>query len=171
MGLGFSIILLYYLKEVSEMTNINQIINWFRVVSHAQMRSYDFAEELGQVKVTELLYYVQGAYLALYGQRAFEDDILAGKYGPTIQSVQDMYGTQTGIVGKITAADLEDYNEIGGSSALGQVLLAVWQTYGDMSAVELSKQSRTEAPWQQTRYDQVISVAALMRYFKSEIVQ
>ena len=37
------------------MLSVMTFVNWFRVKSNAQMRRYDFADELTQMKVMKLL--------------------------------------------------------------------------------------------------------------------
>lgn len=151
------------------MTDVLKIVNWFRAVSHAQMRQYD-ADELSQMKVMKLLYYVQGTYLAVYGNRAFADDILAWRYGPVIQSVHERYAGKIGIVGQLTVEDLADYNALQQDDQLATVLDAVWRAFGDMSAIQLMKKTHRESPWRETEQSQVIAPEAMTAYFRQNIV-
>jgi uncharacterized phage-associated protein len=151
------------------MTDVFKLVNWFRAVSNAQMRQYD-ADELSQMKVMKLLYYVQGTYLAIHGEKAFANDILAWRYGPAIKAVHDKYAGKVSIVGQLTAADLADYNEVRQDDRLEPVLTAVWQAYGDMSAIQLMKKTHEEAPWLETNQSQVISPELMADFFEREIV-
>ncbi|MFC6288759.1 Panacea domain-containing protein [Levilactobacillus angrenensis] len=152
------------------MTDVLKIVNWFRAVSNAQMRQYG-DDELSQMKVMKLLYYVQGTFLAVYGRQAFADDILAWRYGPVVKAVHDKYAGRVSIVGQLTAADLADYNELERDPELQQVLTAVWTAFGDMSAIQLMKGTHQERPWQETPQSQVIAPALMAEYFKASIVQ
>jgi len=151
------------------MTDVFKLVNWFRAVSNAQMRQYD-ADELSQMKVMKLLYYVQGTYLAIHGEKAFSNDILAWRYGPAIKAVHDKYVGKVSIVGQLTASDLADYNEVRQDDRLEPVLTAVWQAYGDMSAIQLMKKTHEEAPWLKTNQSQVISPELMADFFEREIV-
>ncbi|MFD1455029.1 Panacea domain-containing protein [Levilactobacillus lanxiensis] len=151
------------------MTDVFKLVNWFRAVSNAQMRQYD-ADELSQMKVMKLLYYVQGTYLAIHGEKAFANDILAWRYGPAIKAVHDKYAGKVSIVGQLATSDLADYNEVRQDDRLEPVLTAVWQAYGDMSAIQLMKKTHEEAPWLETNQSQVISPGLMADFFKREIV-
>lgn len=151
------------------MTDVFKLVNWFRAVSNAQMRQYD-ADELSQMKVMKLLYYVQGTYLAIHGEKAFANDILAWRYGPAIKAVHDKYAGKVSIVGQLRSSDLADYNEVRQDDRLEPVLTAVWQAYGDMSAIQLMKKTHEEAPWLETNQSQVISPELMADFFEREIV-
>lgn len=151
------------------MTDVFKIVNWFRAVSNVQMRQYD-ADELSQLKVMKLLYYVQGTFLAMHGEKAFPDDILAWRYGPAVKAVHDKYAGRVSIVGQLSAADLADYNTVQDDEKLEQVLAAVWQAFGDMSAIQLMKKTHEERPWLETKQSQAISPALMATYFAQEIV-
>jgi len=115
------------------MTDVFKIVNWFRAVSNVQMRQYD-ADELSQLKVMKLLYYVQGTFLAMHGEKAFPDDILAWRYGPAVKAVHDKYAGRVSIVGQLSAADLADYHTVQDDEKLEQVLAAVWQDSKQISS-------------------------------------
>jgi len=152
------------------MSDVLKIVNWFRVISNADMRRYE-ADELTQMKVMQLLYYVQGAYLSIYGCRAFSDDILASSKGPSIIAVQEQYRGQMAIVGQLTDTDLDDYDYVCKQSKLLATLTAVWDAYGELSTVEITKQTHAEQPWRETKLGQAIDPEVLQHYFTAEIVQ
>lgn len=161
-----------FVRGGMKLTDVFKIVNWFRVTSNAEMRTYD-AEELTQMKVMKLLYYVQGTYLALRSEKAFPNDILAWRYGPVVREVHDKYSGQTGIVGNISddKTAQHDYESIEPSSDLGIVLKAVWLTFGDKSAIELMKQTHEERPWKETEQSDIISPDLMEDYFKAEVVK
>jgi len=156
--------------EVERMTSVFKIVNWLRVASHAQMRLYD-ADELTLARTMRLLYYVQGTHLALYQQRAFDDDIIAAEKGPTVVAVQNYYQNRTAIVGHLSSEAVADYQSITEASQLGQVLNAVWTAFGDLSTVELVKRTHTEKPWRATAVGQPIQPELMAEYFTQEIVR
>lgn len=133
----------------------------------------DEAEELTQMKVMKLLYYVQGTYLAVFEEKAFPDDIVAWKYGPVIESVHTKYAGQREIVGDISKDKeaQEDYKSIDSSSDLGIVLQATWLTFGDMSAIQLMNQTHSERPWKETAQSHVIAPELMRDYFRAEVIK
>lgn len=152
--------------------DVFKIVNWFRVASNAQMRLLD-AEELTQMKVMKLLYYVQGTHLALFDEKAFPNDLVAWKYGPVVEAVHDKYAGQRGIVGKL-AHDRKaqaDYVEINNDERMKIVVQAVWQTFGEMSAIQLMNQTHQERPWKETPQSQPIDAQLMATYFKAEVVK
>lgn len=148
-----------------------KFVNWFRVKSNAQMRQFEFADELTQMKVMKLLYYVQGTCLAVYGTKAFADDIVAWKYGPAVESVHNAFYGKRGIVGEITDEDRQDYKEIESNSNLASVVHAVQEAFGDKSAIELMNQTHSERPWKETPQSGVIDPKLIEDFFKSEVVK
>lgn len=153
------------------MTDVFKIVNWFRVTSNADMRTIK-ADELTQMKVMKLLYYVQGTYLAVHGEKAFCNDIIAWKFGPVVREVHEKYSGQRGIVGNLSEDPqaIADYTSIPSDSDLGIILKAVWQAFGDMSATELMQQTHTERPWQETVPNGVITSELMTVFFKAEVV-
>lgn len=73
-------------------TEIRQLVNWFRVHNEAQVRRDGTTERLTLEQVMALLYYVQGMHLAVFDTVAFADDILACERGVAIQTVTGQRG-------------------------------------------------------------------------------
>lgn len=153
------------------MTDVMKFVNWFRVKNNAQIRQFDFADELTQMKVMKLLYYVQGTSLAVYNRKAFPDDVIAWKYGPAVESVHSRYAGKRGIVGKITSEDLADYKEIEADPEMASVVHAVQDAFGDKSAIELMHQTHSERPWKETRQSDIIDPGLMKDFFETELVK
>lgn len=154
------------------MKNALQIVNWFKLKNKADMMQNENVEELTQMKVMKLLYYVQGVYLVLYNKRAFDEDIYAWKYGPVVKSVHNEYSGKRSIIPEnFTEQERSDYNQIQDDSSLAPVLGAVNEAYGDMSAIELMKQTHSERPWKETEQDNVIKDSLIKEYFEEEIIE
>lgn len=131
--------------------DVLKIVNWFRVKNNADIRENpENVDELTQMKVMKLLYYVQGVYLAINGERAFDNEILAWKYGPVVKEVHDKYRGRKSILGTISYDDLNDYDLVDNDDKLSSVINSVDDAYGDMSAIELMKQTHSETPWIET---------------------
>jgi len=152
------------------MIDVMKFVNWFRVKSNAQMRQFDFADELTQMKVMKLLYYVQGTSLAVYNEKAFPENIIAWKYGPAVEVVHNHFVGKRGIVGEITSGDLADYQEIEANSKMASVVHAVQEAFGDKSAIELMNQTHAERPWIETRQSGIIDPELMRDFFRTELV-
>ncbi len=66
------------------------IADWLLAHNNAVMK-YNSADELSNLKIQKLLYYAQGCSLASLGKVLFEDDILAWKHSPVVESVYQKY--------------------------------------------------------------------------------
>lgn len=154
----------------SELNNdIDQMVNWFRVKSSRQMQDID-ADELSRSKVTQLLYYVQGICVVVYGINAFSDDLVAGEHGVMIPAVEERYAGQTGIVGHISAEDQADYDYLASIQQFQAILECVWQTFGNLSAVELMEQVQGDQPWAETLPGRSIEMNLMEDYFKDKVI-
>lgn len=151
------------------MYNVFKVVNWLRVKNYAELRQSDYAEVLTQMKAMKLLYYIQGVGLAYLGKKIFPDDVVAWKYGPAVPSVHDKYKGQREIVDKITDSDIADYNELSNDIEVSEVLNAVWEVYGDMSASQLMRKTHSESPWKETNQSNIITEEKMKAYF-SKIV-
>lgn len=145
--------------------NVLKIVNWFRVTNSADLKKYEFSEELTQMKVMKLLYYVQGLYLKLYDKRAFDNDILAWRWGPAIQEVHDKYIGQREIVGEISEQDLADFKEVNSDERLAEIVEAVNEAMGNMSASDLVRKTHEERPWKETEQSDVIADDLIKDFF------
>ncbi|GED82612.1 Panacea domain-containing protein [Latilactobacillus curvatus] len=153
------------------MYNVEKIVNWLRVKNHADLREYDYVDELTQMKAMKLLYYIQGTSLVVLKERLFPDDIVAWKYGPVVQSVHDMYAGKREIVGDITSQDIKDYETLNSNPKVAAVLNAVYSAFGNMSAADLVKQTHNESPWKTTQQSMVITDEKLKEYFKTIVTE
>lgn len=157
------------------MIDVLKIVNWFKVRNYSDMKTNDNVEALTQLKVMKLLYYAQGVSLALYDKLLFPEKILAWKYGPAVQEVYDVYRGSRAIV-DITSdgmsdEEIGDYQEVNSNQEVALILNAVVDAYGDMSAIELMKQTHEEAPWLETTQSQEIDVNLIKDFFVKEIVE
>lgn len=153
------------------MYNVEKIVNWLRVKNHADLREYDYVDELTQMKAMKLLYYIQGTSLVVLKERLFPDDIVAWKYGPVVQSVHDMYAGKREIVGDITSQEIKDYETLNSNPKVAAVLNAVYSAFGNTSAADLVKQTHNESPWKTTQQSMVITDEKLKEYFKTIVTE
>lgn len=157
------------------MIDVLKIVNWFKVRNYSDMKTNDNVEALTQLKVMKLLYYAQGVSLALYDKVLFPEKILAWRYGPAIQEVHDVYKGSRAIVDftsdGMSDEEIRDYQEVNSNQEVALILNAVVDAYGDMSAIELMKQTHEEAPWLGTTQSQEIDVNLIKDFFVKEIVE
>lgn len=52
--------------------SVGKIVNWLRVKNNAYMRLNPNEDEITQMRVMKLLYYIQAASLAVEGKRLFD---------------------------------------------------------------------------------------------------
>lgn len=96
--------------------------------NHADMRTDPNAEELTQMKVMKLLYYIQAANLTITGHRLFDNNIVAWKYGPVLEEVYERNMGCRGIVADknpITDRDIADYQELEANEAVLDILNSI----------------------------------------------
>lgn len=107
-------------------------------------------------KVHRLLYYVQGHHLALFGQPAFIEAVVATDDGPEVDF--DCDPTLTHSPGTL------------GESVLNVVGL-VAARYGRLTFADLVRLTRAEPPWQTTARGREITHDALREFFSGEGAQ
>ena len=152
------------------MYNVFKIVNWLRVRNNADMQSNLIIDELSQMRAMKLLYYIQAANLSITGQRMFDNDIVAWKYGPVVEEVHEKYRGHRGIVGEITESDLNDYSGLQSDYKASSILNSTYDVYGYSSAYDLMSQIQSEKPWQDTPQSEVISDQAIKDYYSKVFV-
>jgi len=61
--------------------------------------------------------------------------------------------------------------EVNNDERMKIVVQAVWQTFGEMSAIQLMNQTHQERPWKETPQSQPIDAQLMATYFKAEVVK
>lgn len=138
--------------------NANQISNY--VISLTQN---NIEESLTNLKLQKILYYLQGYYLALYGEKLFDDEIEPWKYGPV---VIDVYHTYKGYGNNpIVLPNVEvDFNYI--SDVQKRFINKVYGHFRQFSAIKLTEMTHDELPWKVTYgKEKYISIELLRNYF------
>jgi len=104
---------------------------------------------LNPVKLQKLLYLAQGWHLAVTGKPLFRDPVEAWSFGPVVRSVfhrLQVHGTRRIPRGH---ADETLFEEAG---LAREVVLRVWDTFGEMSGVRLAEiSSSAHSPWRRVR--------------------
>lgn len=104
-------------------------------------------ENLTNLKLQKILYYLQGYYLAIYNEPIFEDEIEAWKYGPVINGVYHsykVYGDNSIIVPDYNF----NFNYL--SNTQKQFINKVYSYFRQFSAIKLMELTHSEFPWIKT---------------------
>lgn len=126
----------------------------------------EYGDEISNLKLQKLLYYMQGFHLACFDAPLFEEDIEAWMYGPVVPSVYELYkeNGSNGIAcpeGEIImlSADEED------------IFNQVYDAYGQFSAYKLMEMTHNESPWRSTQVGvgHVISKEKIKSYFLTQL--
>ena len=97
--------------------------------------------EITHLKLQKLLYYVQGHYLAKYGEPIFDEEIRAWRLGPVVEEVYFEYSIYLA-----DQLDREDYT-IELNSKVKLEIDKVIDFYGKYTAFELVHKTHSENPW------------------------
>ena len=127
------------------------------IIHEAQKRE----KPVTNIKLQKLLYFTQGSYLAKHKKKAFEDNIIAWKYGPVIKDIYykySLYGAKPIIV-------VEEYD-----SKISLMLInaidIVLESFLDVNQTDLIEETiKPGSPWSYTDIDDVISVDDIKDYF------
>ena len=118
-------------------------------------------------KLQKLLYFVQGSYLAKHNKKAFEDNIIAWKYGPVVKDIYykySLYGAEPIITVKKYDSKI--------SLMLINAIDIVLESFLDINQTDLIEETiKPGSPWSYTDIDDVISVEDIKDYFLTNYVK
>ncbi len=127
----------------------------------------DCGDEISNLKLQKLLYYMQGFHLACFDTPLFDDEIEAWMYGPVVPAVYELYkengskgiSCPEGDVIALTSEEEED------------IFNQVYDAYGQFSAFKLMEMTHIEEPWKSTQVGigNVISKDKIKKYFLTQI--
>lgn len=134
-----------------------------QIASYIIRKCLKLEKEINNLQLQKLLYYTQAAFLIKVNKPAFNDDIVAWKYGPVVEKVYQEYKCDSNraiydfILYKESIADKD-------KALIDEVILAKV----DYSAFELVKQTQEELPWLDTDMNEIISISKIKDYFKDK---
>lgn len=141
-----------------------EIALWF--LNHVRSLSNDENEEyLTNLKLQKLLYYAQGASLALHDRPLFDDRIEHWTHGPVVPDVYRIYSKYGG---SPIIFD-EDYEEKIDSDT-DALLVDVYDTFGCYSAWGLRNLTHGEDQLKNTSRNDEITQESIKKYFKEHYV-
>ena len=124
------------------------------------------AEDISNLKLQKLLYYAQGAVLAITGDPLFDDCIVAWEHGPVVIDVYHKYkGNGRNGIPFNDDEPSEEYTEEEQS-----ILESVYEEFGQYSAWKLRNMTHKETPWLSTKKNDVIRLDVIEKYFKEHYV-
>jgi len=145
----------------------DDIAGWFIDFNNRYVETEE-AELLSPMKLQKLLYYAQGAFLAIDDTALFEDEIEVWEHGPVVPSVYHKYKKYgAGGIVKSEAATSANFNEHNNA-----MLFGIYEKYGKYSASQLRKMTHQEPPYIQACEDlesKIISKESMRKYFASNV--
>ncbi len=138
------------------MQTADNVARWF--LSRNKMHAD--AEYITNLKLQKLLYYAQGMHMGEYGEKMFEEPIVAWSCGPVVESVYNAYKHNGADGIKEFAPPVENFTE-----REENTLQAVDNTFGQYAAWKLVEMTHSETPWQSTRRGEVIKPYKIRAYF------
>ena len=145
------------------------IAGWF-IDFNMKFVATEEAELISPMKLQKLLYYAQGAFLAIDGTALFDDEIEVWEHGPVVPSVYQAYKKYgAGGIAKNDTGTHASFDEH--TSAM---LYGVFEKYGKYSASQLRNMTHIEQPYIQASNDNsgnIIRKESIKEYFASTVYQ
>lgn len=143
------------------------IADWFIFYNETKRELFDEdTDEISNLKLQKLLFYAQAAFLAIKNKMLFNEDIEAWKHGPVIPEIYNKYKSY-GSSG-ITEYDLKNVKIIEEDEELKNILVSVYDLFGEYSAWGLRNLTHSEEPWKTTEINHVISHEKMAKTFKEK---
>lgn len=152
------------------MYDVMDIANWFIYYNETKRELFDEdTDEISNLKLQKLLYYAQSAFLAIKNEVLFNDKIEAWRHGPVVPRVYDEYK-------KYGASGIKEYNLdvvkcIENDDETRDILINVYDLFGEYSAWGLRNLTHSEEPWKTTVPNNVISCDKMAKTFKEKYLE
>ena len=155
---------------------------WFLLKNNAEVLEheatnddYEVYEGITHLKLQKLLYYAQGVFVAITGNRLFEEDIEAWQHGPVVVEVYDEFKKfgRNNIVIKMNKRIQDRIRNIENNREVSEILNMVYDNFAIYTAWQLREISHVKnGPWDKavSQGQTIISIDDIRRYFESEIV-
>jgi uncharacterized phage-associated protein len=130
-------------------------------------------DEKGQIisnlALQKLLYYCQGYYLGSTGEKLFEEDIIAWRYGPVVPTVYEEYKRNECRALPTNELTNEIVNKM--TKEQREIIETVFDYYKGYSAIGLMEKTHSETPWMTTRLNEILSTEKLINFFKDSVYE
>lgn len=159
---------------------VNKVLDIARyVINYAN----DKNTSISNLQLQKIIYYIQAAFLVEKNKKCFEEDILNWTYGPVVQEVYNefrVYGNspieiqknyleleldkKTGRINFKTKLFNDDViNELD-----RELINKVVDAYSKKTPFELVKKTHSEAPWRNTKQNEVINTDSIRDFYAVE---
>ena len=133
------------------------------VANYVVKLSNDLGDEITHLRLQKYLYYIQGAFLALKGEPAFSEEILAWKYGPAVHSVFSAYTKYD--KGPLPSPKIKVI-----ISETDQLFIKeIYNRYRKYSTPQLVDKTHSETPWSDSSESGVISNESIRSFFADSV--
>lgn len=128
----------------------------------------DVGDHMTHLKLQKMVFFAQGAHLAIYGQPLFAEDIVAWEHGPVCPVLYRRYKAY----GAEPIEPTKSIQDVARSFTVEQMQLLddVNETYGCFTASALRRLSHETPPWQKAFPDGSIGHESMRSYFKTQLV-
>lgn len=123
----------------------------------------DEGDAVTNLKLQKLCYYAQGFSLATLDRPMFGEAIEAWEHGPVVPDVYHEYKR----FGSERIPEPKDVDLNVFSPEERELLVEVWNVYGQFSAWKLRNMTHDEPPWKDTERGDVISHEKLRAFFRT----
>ena len=123
-------------------------------------------DSISNLKLQKLLYYAQGAYLALHDEPLFPEPVKAWIHGPVVPQVYHDYKDFG--AGAIAVTKVDPYSY---PVDVREVLDEVNSVYGQFTAGKLRSMTHNEPPWMNTPRSQAISHDKMKEFFRTLVIR
>lgn len=131
------------------------------------LASQEPENDITNMKIQKLLYYVQGTHLVLEEKRMFEQDLVKWQYGPVVPDVyHDLkdYGSNVIVLDEPISLEHLTEDEL-------KTLTVVYEYFGQFSAIRLMNLTHNEIPWNSVEMGNVIPEAVMSEFFNTIVVK
>lgn len=120
---------------------------------------------ISNLKLQKLVYYAQGFHLAMYGERLFQEDLVAWEHGPVVERLYHHYKDyRANFIPPPVEFDISKFSKL-----QIDLLDDVYKVYGQFSAWKLRNMTHSERPWLETPYGNIIPTELMADFFKDYI--
>ena len=150
------------------MYDVNKIAEWF-IWYNEYIRNFEDedTDDISNMKLQKLLFYAQSAFLAIKGEPLFNNKILAWQHGPVIKEVYEKYKDK----GNQGIIEYDENNLKDISKEDNDLLIDVYNLFGEYSAWGLRNLTHSETPWKTTKRNEVIATDKMAKEFKEKYLE
>lgn len=160
------------------MFDAKEIALWFIYKSNAEKKEHYSSEELfegiSDLKLQKLLYYAQGIFLSMTGNKLFSNKIYAWDHGPVVKEVYDIYKKY----GSSYITDINNekndkiVNSIENQVEISKVLNIVYDNFAIYTAWQLRNMThQVGSPWYNTPRNKEIDTKKIKKYFDEVVME